>query len=326
MVRLEPEEEYQRPSGLEQSALDMETKGVAEHIGAFVRQLDTEHGTLNSCRAMMLQRVLRRAAELIDPHDGSWEHHESMVGPAAGFPGNEEERQLRLYATWIQLLTRQEITRIDPGSTAAPDSKERYMTLQHQFEQSFRKEKLFKESRHKAELTQRAATDHLATRESTLRDGHARTLVSLSEAQHRAVTATREAERLTQATKTIEAQVLQTHGCVLALQDEARGTTAEYRRRDMSAASTLIRLAGETATLSHQAQSAGRTYLELQDITQLLARIGMDESRRDWAEDMQEVNLRYNDSKLQNSPQITGNPGRLRNSPAPAISYKPIIH
>ena len=51
VVRLEPEEEYQRPSGLEQSALDMETKGVAEHIGAFVRQLDAEHGTLNSCRA-----------------------------------------------------------------------------------------------------------------------------------------------------------------------------------------------------------------------------------------------------------------------------------
>ena len=163
------------------------------------------------------------------------------------------------------------------------------MTLQHQFEQSFRKEKLFKESRRKAELTQRAATDHLATRESTLREGHARTLVNLSEAQHRAVIATREAERLTQATKTIEAQVRQSHGCVLAHQDEARGTTAEYRRRDMSAASTLIRLAGETATLSHQAQSAGRTYRELQDITQLLASIGMDESRRDWAEDMQDA-------------------------------------
>ena len=93
---------------------------------------------------MILQRVLRRAAELIDPHDGSWEHHESMVGQTAGFPGNEEERQLRHYATWIQLLTRQEVTRIDPSDTAALDSKERYMTLQRQFKQSFRKEQLFK--------------------------------------------------------------------------------------------------------------------------------------------------------------------------------------
>ena len=111
-------------------------------------------------------------------------------------------------------------------------------------------------------------------------------------ASQRAIAAAREMDGLTQEMKSLELQIAQSAGYIQAHKEEARGAIAEYRRRDSSAAVTLIQLAGDTATLSHASRMEGRTFHELQDITHLLASIRVDDERYEWRQDMEEVHTR----------------------------------
>ena len=299
VVHLDPEEGYQRHSHLEQTVIAMTTRGVHEHIGEFIRQLDAEHGSLGSARAMALHRALLQASERIDPHDGTWERHETEVGQTPGSPGNEEERRLRHYASWIQTMVRRDDAEVEPAPAGETGSRERYEDTQRKFQNAYKRETLFKEAKQKTERAQQLAIERLDARGATLRAVHETTLGAHAIASQRAIAAAREMDGLTQETKSLEQQIAQSAGYIQAHKEEAREALAEYRRRDSGAAVTLIQLVGDTATLSHASRMEGRTFHELQDITQLLASIGADDERHEWRQDMEEVYTRYNDCKHQ---------------------------